>query len=216
MSSMRKMFYLSTACRCTFYRWISLGYTLCGKIRCLAEIAGKGIQMQLAFLLATLAFGMFQEAVKPLSQDTLKHYIERNETPYDFILIDVRSVGEIKAAIGNGVCKPYNLVWAEQFKDFSSKVPKDSAIVVYCQSGMRSARAASFLNAVGYMNVYNAGGFLTWTGPTVTPSDIRPASLLPEPSMKACTTAKIPEARSVHPFSADKPAFGMFSVSGGR
>lgn len=35
---------------------------------------------------------------------------------------------------------------------------KKQAIVVYCASGMRSARAAAILTAAGYTNVTNAGG----------------------------------------------------------
>jgi phage shock protein E len=141
--------------------------------------------MQFVILLFALNIGMFQSGVKLLSQDTLKSYLEAKQAPYDFILIDVRTAQEITAAIGNAACKPYNIEWATQFKDISGKVPKDLAIVVYCRSGSRSARAAAFLSASGYSNVYDAGGFLTWNGPTVPPSEIKATALLPEPSMKA-------------------------------
>jgi rhodanese-related sulfurtransferase len=140
--------------------------------------------MQFFFLLFALAVGIFQSPVKPLSQDTLKGYLEKNQAPFDFLLVDVRGVDEIKAAIGSAACKPYNLVWPDQFKDISGKIPKDTAIIVYCRSGSRSAKAAAYLVAAGYTNVYDAGGFLTWNGPTVAPSEIKPASLLPEPSMR--------------------------------
>jgi rhodanese-related sulfurtransferase len=140
--------------------------------------------MQAIFLLFALVTGMFQSGVKPMSQDTLKGYLEKNQAPFDFILLDVRAASEITAAIGNAGCKPYNLEWADQFKDIKDKIPKDIAIIVYCRSGGRSARAAAFLNAAGYTNIYDAGGFMTWSGPTIPPSDIKPASLLPEPSMR--------------------------------
>jgi len=141
--------------------------------------------MQTVFLLFALVAGMFQSAVKPMSQDTLKSYLETNQAPFNFILIDVRGPSEITAAIGTAACKPYNLEWADQFKDIRDKIPKDIAIIVYCRSGGRSARAAAFLSAAGYTDVYDAGGFMTWKGPTVPPSDIKPSSLLPEPSMRA-------------------------------
>lgn len=141
--------------------------------------------MQLAVLLFALTLGMFQSGVKPLSQDALKSYLEAKQAPFDFILIDVRAAQEINEAIGNAVCKPYNLEWADQFKDVREKVPKDIAIVVYCRSGGRSARAAAYLNAAGYTNVYDAGGIQTWKGPTVPPSEMKVTALLPEPSMKA-------------------------------
>jgi rhodanese-related sulfurtransferase len=141
--------------------------------------------MQFVFILFALLTGMFQTGVKPLGQDSLKQYLETNKAPFDFILIDVRTAQEITAAIGNTACKPYNFEWATQFKDISAKVPKHVTIIVYCRSGSRSARAASFLSASGYSSVYDAGGILTWNGPTVPPSEIKPVSVLPEPSMKA-------------------------------
>jgi rhodanese-related sulfurtransferase len=141
--------------------------------------------MQIIFLLFALVAGMFQSTVKPMSQETLKGYLEKAQAPFDFILIDVRGAGEITAAIGSAACKPYNLEWADQFKDVRDKIPKDTALIVYCRSGGRSARAAAFLNAAGFTNVYDAGGFMNWTGPTVAPSDLKPSTLLPEPSMRS-------------------------------
>lgn len=131
-----------------------------------------------------LAVSISQAAVNPLNQETLKGYLE-NGTSFDFILVDVRGSDEIEAAIGNAACKPYNLAWPEQFKDETAKIPKDQAIIVYCRSGGRSRRAAAYLNESGYTKVYDAGGFLTWDGPTVPPSEIKPVSLLPAPSMLA-------------------------------
>jgi rhodanese-related sulfurtransferase len=128
--------------------------------------------------------GMFQSPVHTIEQDVLKSYLEKG-APFDFILIDVCGGDEISAAIGNAGCKPYNLEWPTPFKEISGKIPKDRAIIVYCQSGGRAARAASYLSESGYSHVYNAGGFLTWKGPTVPPSEIKPAALLPEPSCKS-------------------------------
>jgi phage shock protein E len=140
--------------------------------------------MRLAVLLFAMAAGMMQPAVNTIDQQTLKGYLE-NGAPFDFILIDARGADEISKAIGNSECKPYNLAWPEQFKDVSAKIPKDRTVIVYCRSGSRAARAATFLEASGYTRVYNAGGILTWTGPTVPASEIKPASLLPEPSCKS-------------------------------
>jgi len=131
-----------------------------------------------------VAVSICQAAVNPLDQATLKGYLEKG-APFDFILIDVRSSEEASTAIGNAACKPYNLAWPVQFKDEVVKIPKDQAVIVYCQSGGRSRNAAAYLNANGYTRVYDAGGFITWDGPTVPASEIKPASLLPEPSMRA-------------------------------
>jgi rhodanese-related sulfurtransferase len=125
-----------------------------------------------------------QAAVNPLNQETLKDYLE-NGAPFDFILIDIRGSDEISMAIGNAACKPYNLAWPAQFKDEVAKIPKDQAVIVYCRSGGRSRAAAAYLEANGFTRVYDAGGFITWDGSTIPASDMKPASLLPEPSMRA-------------------------------
>jgi phage shock protein E len=125
-------------------------------------------------------------AVNPISQETLINYLEKG-APFDFILIDVRGSNEISEAIGNAACQPYNLAWPEEFKKETAKIPKDQTVIVYCRSGARAANAAAYLEANGYTKVYNAGGFLTWTGPKIPPSQIKPAALLPEPSMKQST-----------------------------
>jgi rhodanese-related sulfurtransferase len=133
---------------------------------------------------AAIAVGTCLAAVNSLDQATLKDYLT-NGAPFDFILIDVRSSEEASTAIGNAACKPYNLAWPVQFKDEIVKIPKDQTIIVYCRSGGRARNTAAYLSAEGYARVYEAGGFITWDGPTVPASEIKPASLLPEPSMRA-------------------------------
>ena len=140
--------------------------------------------MRILMLLALAGAVISPAAVNVIEQDTLKRYLE-NGSPFDFILIDVRSAEEASAGIGDVHCKPYNLAWPEQLKKECERIPKDRTIIAYCQSGSRSTRAAAYLDSLGFTNVYNAGGFLTWTGPTVPRSEFKPASLLPEPSMKA-------------------------------
>jgi rhodanese-related sulfurtransferase len=140
--------------------------------------------MRLKMLIAVMAVGICFGAVNTLNQETLKNYLA-NGAPFDFILIDVRTSEEITAAIGNAACKPYNLAWPDQFQTEVAKIPKDQTVIVYCRSGGRAANAAGYLVNNGYTNVYNAGGFLTWDGPTIPPSEIKPASKLPEPSMRA-------------------------------
>ena len=140
--------------------------------------------MRSILLWITVAAGICQAAVNPLNQETLKDYLE-NGAPFDFILIDIRGSDEISMAIGNAACKPYNLAWPAQFKDEVAKIPKDQAVIVYCRSGGRSRAAAAYLEANGFTRVYDAGGFMTWDGSTVPASDMKPVSLLPEPSMRA-------------------------------
>jgi rhodanese-related sulfurtransferase len=140
--------------------------------------------MRRTILGIALVVGMCQAAAVSLEQDTLKDYL-KNGAPFDFVLIDVRSSEEITSAIGNENCKPYNLAWPVQFKDEVAKIPKDQAVIVYCRSGGRSKSAAAYLSESGYTRVYDAGGFINWTGPTVPYTEIKSASLLPESSMRA-------------------------------
>lgn len=39
---------------------------------------------------------------------------------------------------------------------------KDSVVLVYCRTGMRSLYAAATLAGLGYTNVYEFGGIVTW------------------------------------------------------
>jgi rhodanese-related sulfurtransferase len=143
--------------------------------------------MRLKMFIAIMAVGICFGAATPLNQDTLKEYLAKG-APFDFILIDVRGSNEITAAIGNAACAPYNLEWPDQFQNETDKIPKDQNIIIYCRSGARTTNAAAYLSSNGYKNVYNAGGFMTWTGPTIPPSEMKSVSQLPEPSMRA--TAK--------------------------
>jgi rhodanese-related sulfurtransferase len=133
-----------------------------------------------------MALGLCYGAVTALNQDELKGYLIKG-APFSFILIDVRSADEIDAVIGNLKCKPYNLAWPDQFQKEVLRIPKDQTVIVYCRSGRRAENAAAFLQTNGYKKVLNAGGFMTWTGPAIPPSEIKPLSQLPEPSMHAKT-----------------------------
>ncbi len=147
----------------------------------------------LAVVAALACLAMGPAAVKSLEQETLKGYIEKG-SPFSFILIDVRGADEVAegGGIGNAQCKPYNLAWPEQLQQECKRIPRNRSIVVYCRSGARAAMAAAYLESAGFANVYNAGGFLSWTGPTVPLSEFKPASLLPAPSMKAKAVRKKP------------------------
>jgi phage shock protein E len=139
--------------------------------------------MKILFMFFTFAAALVQSPNGSFNQDVLKGYLEKGALT-DFILIDIRSTQEISAVMGNASCKPYNLEWPDQLQQESAKIPKDRTVIVYCAGGNRSKRAAEYLKANGFTNVLDAGGFRNWTGPTLAPSEIKAASLLPEPSMK--------------------------------
>ncbi|MBC3878902.1 MULTISPECIES: rhodanese-like domain-containing protein [unclassified Undibacterium] len=78
------------------------------------------------------------------------------ELPANAILIDVRSSGEYQAGYIAGAV---SLPLGEVGDRIHSVVPdKDAPVIVYCQSGARSASAKNILSNIGYTNVANGGG----------------------------------------------------------
>lgn len=76
-------------------------------------------------------------------------------------IIDVRSKAEYDVEhIKNAICIPVNSI-----NDLapSMLLDKSQPLLVYCRTGARSERACTFLEALGYMNIYNFGGLNTWT-----------------------------------------------------
>lgn len=72
-------------------------------------------------------------------------------------LIDVRTADEFAAAhIAGAENAPVDAI---EGRDLG---PKDKALVLYCGSGKRAARAASSLRARGYTRVYELGGMSDW------------------------------------------------------
>jgi len=98
---------------------------------------------------------------RKISADEAKTLLDRGEA----IIVDVRSPSEYSGGhIGNALLLPV--------ADIKSKAggllpDKEQAIIVYCQSGRRSANAAKTLATMGYSNVYDLGGIGNWTHGTV-------------------------------------------------
>jgi rhodanese-related sulfurtransferase len=78
-------------------------------------------------------------------------------------LVDVRTPEEYKVQrIPNCLLIPLQEFATLYSKDLSS----EDEIIVYCQAGMRSQKAANFLINHGYTNVsHMSGGLANWHGP---------------------------------------------------
>jgi rhodanese-related sulfurtransferase len=104
---------------------------------------------------------MKKEAMKmpnEISAQELREKIERKEK---LILLDARTEEEYK----NGHLKGAVLIPYEELRKRHNELyaAKDAAIIVYCRSGKRSAKAAKTLKKLGYKNIANlAGGILEW------------------------------------------------------
>ena len=75
----------------------------------------------------------------------------------DVVIIDVRNYDEYQEEhIENSINVPLNHI-----NDI--EMDKDTKIIVYCLSGVRSKQAAKTLVSLGYFNVYNIdGGIINW------------------------------------------------------
>lgn len=86
------------------------------------------------------------------------------------ILLDVREVfeyqnGHIAEPSGQLPLTPANMPWSSNVLQTEYyRLPVDVDIIVYCQSGGRSAAASAFLDSQGFTQIYNMiGGFSSWT-----------------------------------------------------
>jgi len=80
-------------------------------------------------------------------------------------LIDVREPNEFE---GGHILGARNIPMS-QLKMRMKEIRPDMPVFLYCQSGMRSARAAQFLHRRGYRDLTQLqGGFKKWTGKVKT------------------------------------------------
>ena len=92
-----------------------------------------------------------------LDQDTAYKQLQDDNNIH---LIDVRELHEFNAGHIDGA----QLIPLGTIEDsFSLYIPqKDTKIFIYCRSGNRSAEAAKKLVSMGYTNVFDIGGIITW------------------------------------------------------
>lgn len=82
------------------------------------------------------------------------------DTDSDAIILDVRTQKEYDAGhIKNAILIPNNQI----SDDAEQKLPdKEQTILVYCRSGNRSRQAAEALAELGYTDIREFGGIMTW------------------------------------------------------
>ena len=113
---------------------------------------------------------------KQISQEEAKEMMSEDD---GHIVVDVRRQDEYDSGhIPGAICIPNETIG--QMKP--AELPDlDQVILVYCRSGNRSKQASQKLSDIGYINVYEFGGILEWTGETVTGGTV--SSTLPDPSL---------------------------------
>ena len=102
--------------------------------------------------------GLFDLFKGPDMNQGLKTYRETEGA----VLVDVRTPEE---AAGGRIPESINIP-LQQLELMESEVPEKSCpIFVYCQSGMRSRKAAAALQQMGYTSVTDLGGIASYRGP---------------------------------------------------
>ena len=96
---------------------------------------------------------------RQISQDEAQR-IMNEETGY--IILDVRTQGEYNGGhIPGAICIPNETIDEHVLTQLPDR---SQMILVYCRSGRRSKQAAGKLAQLGYTNILEFGGIMTWTG----------------------------------------------------
>lgn len=94
-----------------------------------------------------------------ISQDEAKKMMEKDD---GHVIVDVRREDEYASGhIPGAILIPNESIGTGK----PAELPDlDQIILIYCRSGNRSAQAAQKLADIGYTNVFDFGGIMTWTG----------------------------------------------------
>ena len=96
----------------------------------------------------------FQEKFHRISQSEA-YKMMKNQ---DVAVIDVREPEEYQSGHIPGA----RLIPLSSLASLRCDLPKDQTLLIYCRSGHRSVQAAKQFVKMGYQNVYEFGGIMTW------------------------------------------------------
>ena len=121
------------------------------------------IKLSILFILLivfSVAFNSSALAHTDVTPQEAKNMIDSND---QLRVVDVREMSEYCATTGH-IPGAMNYPWgSEILQQRYEELPRDGEILVYCHSGYRSNLAAEFLDANGFLYVYDMqGGFLAW------------------------------------------------------
>lgn len=85
-------------------------------------------------------------------------FMKQND--FSVVYLDVRTPEEYRLGhLPDAVNLPLNTLKNSKERSIASK---DDVLLIYCRSGVRSRSAASYLSSLGYPNVYDLGGIISW------------------------------------------------------
>lgn len=97
------------------------------------------------------------EELKVISVEQVKADLDESK---DFVLLDVRTPEEYEEGHIEGAL---NIPLKELAYEVENEIPDvETAIYLYCRSGVRVITAGHILYDLGYENIYNMGGILSW------------------------------------------------------
>ncbi len=100
---------------------------------------------------------MNENTFQLITQSEAKNIMDTQE---NYTILDVRTKEEYNDGhIENAICIPNETI----SDTITNLLPnKDQLILVYCRSGIRSKHASTKLANLGYTNIKEFGGILTW------------------------------------------------------
>ena len=92
-----------------------------------------------------------------ITQEEAKKMMDSGQ---DVIIMDVRTQAEYdEGHIPGALLLPNESIGTQEIEDLPDK---EQTILVYCRSGNRSKQAAQKLAELGYTNIYEFSGIITW------------------------------------------------------
>jgi len=99
-----------------------------------------------------------ENTYRQISQDEAKRMMDEDDS---LVILDVREQNEYDSGhIGGATLLPVGSIDEDSA---AAVIPeKDSTVLVYCRSGNRSKTASEALAGLGYTQIYEFGGVITW------------------------------------------------------
>lgn len=118
---------------------------------------------RLSILFTSLAFLLSgcssSDAFKTMTSQEAKEIMD---TKTGYVIVDVRTQEEYdQGHIPGAISIPNETINNKKLSELKNL---DQMILVYCRSGNRSRQAAKKLADIGYTNVIDFGGIISWTG----------------------------------------------------